>query len=407
MTQSPASMATIRALRSALDNAPDSQIMRIVNLVDELDDRQGAEAILAPIRARLRPLRLERPLRFSRLLAIPVDPILVDAARWRPFSASLPRSAIRPLCDVVCTAAPVLAAEVEEMIAGLTTRDTRQLRAAGALLWPRAAVALQHATVPPPSWKAACLPETSFLALTQGMAVCLATAVSLDELGDPTAGAAESDQELSSMLRQAGRNGPTAWSMMLALMFCALPNAQAPRDAALNQGATTSLRAAADAAMHQVWNWIESAGIAAPRDLTEAAISLRQRATVLAALAVNKAQRPRVAALQADLRTAYVRYAADAAQERLVDPIAALSGPPDDDAMMALESEARGLHRLTVEIRSLGEIRGLGGQSPAEATMRQVAASIGACRAIGPVDRARMIELLTDSDAAAKALAAM
>lgn len=394
-------MATIRALRSALDNAPDSQIMRIVNLVDELDDRQGAEAILAPIRARLRPLRLERPLRFSRLLALPLDPILVDAARWRPFSASLPRSAIRPLCDIVSTAEPALAADIEAMIAGLTTRDTRRMRAAGALLWPRAAVALQNATLPPPGWKEAGLPETSFVALSQGVAVCLATAVHLDELGDPTAGAAQVDQGLSSMLRQAGRNGPTAWGMVLALMFCALPHAQAPRDAALNQGATTSLRAASDAAMQQVWNWIESAGIAAPRDLTEAALSLRQRATVLNALAAGKAQRPRVAALQVDLREAYVRYAVDAAQERLVAPIAALSGPPDDDAMVAFEREARGLHRLMLEIR------GLGGQSPAETDLRQVAAAVGSSRMLGQVDRARMIELLTDPDAAAKAMALM
>jgi hypothetical protein len=401
MSNSPASLATLRALRSALENAPDSQIVRIVNLVDALDDRHGAEEILAPIRARLRPLQLERPLRFSRLLATPLDPLLADAGRWRPFAASLPRSAICPLCDEVMAKAPDLAADIEAAIANVTTRDTARVRQAGARLWPGAAKILLNAQEPPASWKPAGLPEASFVPLAHGAGLCLENAVRLDILGDPTASLNQIDQGLSAMLRHAAKLGPTPWSMMLALMFCALPNAQAPRDAVLNQGAVLALRAAADAALQQVWNWIESAGVEAPRDLNAAASSLRQRATVLAALSAVKAQRARVAEMQTNLRTAYTHYIADAAQERLMAPLAALIAPPDDATMNVLEAEARGLRRLALDIR------GLGGPPPADAALRQAARAASTCAVLTPIDRARLVELLEDPDTAAKLLTAL
>ena len=394
------SLATLRALRTALANAADADIVRIVSIVDRLDDRDEADAILAPIRARLRPLRLERPLKITRLLAMPLDTILVDAAQWRPNAASVPRSAIRPLCSVVLERAGGAMQAALAMIEGATTHNTGVILEAGAVLWPAAAAALRDAREPPPGWKTAGLPAACFAPLASGVGICLDAAIRLHDLCDPTAGLPQVDQALSTLLRQAARVGPSAWSMLLTVMFCALPHAQAPRDAALSQGAVAALRPAADAALNQVWNWVECAAIGAPLDLHEAALSLRQRGAVLAALAAVKAQRARAMALQADLRDAYARYLADAARERLVGGLSALRERPDDAAMARFETEARGLRHVELEIRALG------GSPVAAAALHEAALAIAGLTTLGMVDRARLVEILDQPEAAIKVLTA-
>ncbi len=80
MTQ--AGKATMMGLQTALAHAGDAQLGEIVSLAERLDDRADAEELLVPIRPKLRLLRLERPLRFSRLLALPLEPVLTSAGRW-------------------------------------------------------------------------------------------------------------------------------------------------------------------------------------------------------------------------------------------------------------------------------------------------------------------------------------
>jgi hypothetical protein len=353
-----------------------------------------------PDPAEARPaMLLDQGLSFGRLLAMPLDPILVDAARWRPGAASLPRSAIRPLCGVVSAGAPGLVAEIEAGLAAVAADDAAPIRRIGERLWPRAAAVLLNAAAPPDGWKDAGLPDSSFVPLARGAGLCLATALDRDALGDPTVSAAFVDQSLADMLRQAARLGPIPWGMALALMLCTLPAAQAPRDAAFNQGAVTALRAASDAALLQLWHWIETAIAGTPPGLAGAAMSLRQRATVLAALSAVKSQRSQVTEMQDALRHAFAKYAAQATQKALIAPIESLTAPPDDGAMTALESEARGLRRLALELRGLGH-------PPQADTSLQKAAQVAAgCAALAPVDRARLVELLQDSEAAEKLLA--
>jgi hypothetical protein len=343
-------------------------------------------------------LPAHQSLSFGRLLAMPLEPILVGAAHWRPLSASLPRSAIRPLCDAVAAGAPALVAQAEAGIATVAADDAVQIRRIGATLWPGAATVLLNAAAAPAGWKDAGLPGSAFVPLARGAGHCLATALEREKLGDPTMSAALVDQTLAGMLRQAARLGPAEWGMMLALMLCTLPNAQAPRDAAFNQGAVTALRGAADAALRQVWHWIEASIPATPPGLAEAAISLRQRASVLTALAAVKSQRSRVTDMQDALKSAFAEYAAAQVQQSLVKPLAALTALPDDIAMTALEAEARALRRLALELR------GLGGLPQAEAALQQAAQAATACAALAPVDRARLVELLQDAEAAEKLL---
>ena len=396
MNRERTSPASLRALQSAIEGAGDEQIVRIVDLVDTMD-RQDAETIMAPLRARLRLLRLERPLQLNRLLGIPLESVLIDGPRWRPSAAAFPRSALQPLCDAIALRAPELIGRVEPMIAGVNTRDAARVRAAGEIFWPGAGAALKEASDPPASWARTALPPASFPRLAAAAGVCLTAALKLDALRDPTLNRAHVESSLTALLRQAASVSPLAWSMLLVVMFCALPEAQAPRDAVLSQGAS-DLRLAAEAAQQQIWAWIEAAGISAPRNLNDAAAALRERGAVLNALAGSRTQRPRAAAQQADLRAAYTQYLSDAARERLITPLADLSTSLGDEAMTALEEQARGLRRLLIEIRALGAAA-----TEAEPLQHAVHAARN-CQFLRPIDRARLAECLGFPLAAAKLL---
>lgn len=400
MNQAPPATApaTIRALRAALDSAPDSQIMRIVGMVDDMPDRMSAEAIIAPVRARLRPLRPERKLNFRRLLFGPLDPILVDASAWRPAHTTVPRSAIRPLADLA--GADGLEAQIDAEIGTATSHDALRISQLGATLWPMAAARLHAATQPPPAWKQAGLPDISFVPLAQAIAGCLAAAPLLEGMGDPTADAAHTDQALANLLRQAARTGPVAWGVMLCLLLCAVPHAGSLHQIALQPAGAAALRQAQEQALEHAWDWAEAACTGAPHDLMQAAAGLRQRAMLLRALSAARGHRERASELLGRLHTAYLHHLDDVARDRMVSVLAAVQAPPDDAAMNRLEALARGLRRLGLELRGVAPP----GAANGDEILRDTAAA-AACSALPAIDRARLIEILDSPDAAMKLLA--
>ena len=70
--QSPA--LEIQALTREVAEASDPHIKRIVAKVDAMAIRGPADALIEPLRQRLRILRPPRPLRFGRLLSIRLIP---------------------------------------------------------------------------------------------------------------------------------------------------------------------------------------------------------------------------------------------------------------------------------------------------------------------------------------------
>ena len=391
---SDVSGANVRALRQALAGASDAKIIQIAGLADSMADRGMARDTLEPIRARLRPLRPERKLRLDRLLATPLQAVLVNASDWQDGAVTLPRSAIRPLCAAVIAHDPELVARVEGMIAGVTTRDGFAIGQAGAVLWPQAAIALMAAETPPPAWEAAGLPAKTFRLTAQAVGACLAQGVALEGFGDPTLSVADIDLKLGAALRHAATIGPMCWGMMLALLVCRVPHASLPRGILIHQSAGTVRREAANAALEHVWTWIEEGAAGSPVDLGEAAAALQERAVLLAAVNGEKAWRKRAGGLQAELRQCYSAHLVEAARERLVAPIGKLTEMPDDAAMMRLEQVARGLRRLSLVVRMLGP-------SPAvDRALQEAAAAASGSGGLAPVDRARLIELLDEPEAA-------
>ena len=98
------------------------------------------------------------------------------------------------------------------------------------------------------------------------------------------------------------------------------------------------------------------------------------------------------------MRAAYTQYLADAAQDRLVAPLARLSQLPGDEDMSGLEEQARGLRRLLLEIR------GIGGAAVETTALQKVVLAARDCAALPPIDRARLAECLGYSEAATKLL---
>src|SRR5689334_24255463 len=87
--------AEIREVARGLASARDEQIMQVVAMVDAMPNRGPADQLIAPLRPRLARLRPPRPLRFARLLFLPLDPLIVPAARWRAEQPTIPRTVIR------------------------------------------------------------------------------------------------------------------------------------------------------------------------------------------------------------------------------------------------------------------------------------------------------------------------
>lgn len=148
---------TEEELRAALAAAPDRALGRVVCLLDSLEARGAADAVLAAARPRLRALQPPRPLRFTRLLALPLEPALVANEAFTGAPGQIPRAALTPLSDAVRTAIGDAADALDAAALGRTMADAATVARLGARLWPLAA----EAPLPrlPALWLASGLPD--------------------------------------------------------------------------------------------------------------------------------------------------------------------------------------------------------------------------------------------------------
>jgi hypothetical protein len=167
-----AARAEVRALRQDLRAADDEKIRRVIAILDEVADPRVNQAILDPLRARLGPLNLVRPLRFSRLLFIPLGPLIVPAAQWRPDEPSVPRTALAPLARIVRAGLGSEAIFIDRTIAGRGTDATQAITLAGEALWPRAADILAVAPAPE-DWPETGLPLKVYQPLARAISAVL------------------------------------------------------------------------------------------------------------------------------------------------------------------------------------------------------------------------------------------
>ena len=159
-------------LRREIVHADDEKIGKIVAYVDQVGDAEINRALLDALRGRVALLRPVRPLRLSRLLFIPLDPLIVSPAKWRPDNPRVPRSALSPLFSLVMRQIGADVATLHGMVEGQTTQSEAAIAQAGGALWPRAAAILRAAT-PPPEWEQTRLPEALFSPMARAVAAVL------------------------------------------------------------------------------------------------------------------------------------------------------------------------------------------------------------------------------------------
>jgi hypothetical protein len=146
-------------MRVALATAPDAKLGRIVGMLDSLTDRGAADALLEAARPRLRSIRPARPLRFTRLLSLPVEPVLVAPEDWHARADRIPRHALAPIGNAMRDVLGDMAEDIEAEALGHTMANEALVAKLGRCLWPRAAVAKLPPL--PPGWIAAGLPPSA------------------------------------------------------------------------------------------------------------------------------------------------------------------------------------------------------------------------------------------------------
>lgn len=221
-----ASPARLPAEILRLVRARDEQILKVVSLLDGLPQRGAADSLLEPLRPRLSEIRPPRPLTFTRLLFIPLDPIIVNRpADWRLEDGYLPRSALLPLAELVRAGIGPAVGAIEAEIKGRTTDHQRVIDNVGERVWPLASTVLARAEAPPPGWqKASGLDDALFLPLVGVVSYLLGQARRLRNLTDPRQTPPE--WPLRNLFRAALEEKPEAVPYLVRLFTGALPQCE-------------------------------------------------------------------------------------------------------------------------------------------------------------------------------------
>lgn len=359
------SNSAIREVSRGLIDARDAQILKVVAMVDAMPNRGAADQLIAPLRPRLALLRPPRPLRFARLLFLPLDPLIVPPARWRAEQSTIPRSAIPSLAASVATELGAVGRKVAAMIEGHTTQDIEVVTAAGALLWRPAAELLADAKQPP-DWDTTGLSGPMLKPLARRIGALLFQAERLHRwMADAAQGLSPPEiHAVQAMLESAIRRDPDAQPMIIALLLARIPDV-APvllRVATLlGQRGGTLLRHAGEQAADMLLHQLEAPGGTEAhlggQDLAEAGVTVRRLTALLGALqddSLSPDRRNRLVEVRERIKAGCQALFTERLATDLLDPLRACRPASGPEAGWELETAARGLRALETEARRAG-----------------------------------------------------
>lgn len=386
--------SALRHLQRALLTTSDEQLTRIVGVLDKLEGRGGADALIAPMRSRLAQLRPARPLTFARLLFTPIDPLLVPGPVWSRGRLGVPRTALLPVAAQVRAELGGLAAEVDDMIQGSRADDAALVRRAGMLLWPAAAAVLDHIGQPEGWLEATGLGAAEYDTLAHCIASVLSEAVWIHGAMRASAeGLGPDADELRTWLETATSRHPEPPGALLAVLLARLPEAIVLIESAPSQPARSA--AQAEPAIDFLLDRLEASPQPGP-DPTEAAAAVQRAVALLNGLeAPGPGQRPSRKPRTEQLRRQLDEHCRARFAENLERQVLApLTEAAAQGEMESLEEAARGLRRLELAGRQLG------GEEHYDRMLRTAARQIGEDETGSLVERARLVEILTGSEAA-------
>jgi hypothetical protein len=413
---------SLREVRRGVVAARDTQVLQVVRMVDALADRGTTDAVLDPVRPRLRAIQPARPLRFARLLFMPLDPLVVASRAWRPGTPFLPRTALPVLASVVRLVAspdgPAQAgiqvgglARVDTLIEGATTARADVARLAGGVLWPYAASILRHLASAEPSsdllgtclasWVGHGLAKAELQPMAASLAPVLSHATALhdhEHAGQPLTEAA-----LLGMLASAQAAGQRACATMLSLLVLRVPAcAAALLEAARRSGVRQEL---VDTVTDSAIAWVEAEAGAQTGGVGDAdAAAICRQAELLDALSgqCGATRRRRLTETRSRLLAGCLDRFEEALQAQVAAPLQALPADPAlrDEALDAMEAASRTLRRFEMESRRLGA------GARFDTLAQRAAAAVAHAAPLSGMDRARLVEILLGGEAARQVIAA-
>lgn len=399
----------MRNIACELSGADDDKIRRIVALMDRHNVPNEARAILDPLRPRLALLRPPRPLRFSRLLFLPFDPIVVHPRDWRWGDPSVPRAAIGPIAETVRAGLGKDLPEIDAMIAGRDTRDIATIAKAGPWLWSRAGTILDSDPTMV-GWDASGLPATMFGPLTRAVGSVLRRATALRDLERATQLGTNPNEgnAIQTLLAGLGAESAEGLTMLVALLPVRLPHVT-PRlqrliGSARGSPESVAVRQAMDRGLDGVLGEMERANgfdnqvLRAP--LRDAANDVRRVATLLRDIDEDpeaSRHRPRLKAIWQNLDQACRKRFGEGLTEEVVVPLMAAAEPLAAAEQTRLETTARALRGLESAARKFGGAKVYDALLDKAATVARTAADSGV---LTKVRHMRLVEILAGPEAA-------
>ncbi len=386
----------LRTVARALRDAPAARVREAVAMIDALAERGAADALIAPLRGRLRQLGIPRRLGFVRLLFLPLDPVIRDPAGWRAEQAAVPRSALAPLGAAVQAALAEQAGAIRAGIAaGVPGSDL--VDRFGPPLWTAGAEvlrALPAAAAAPPGWEDTGLPQVCLAPIATGCACVLGAETALRAAIDRPDGPAV----MARVLAACAAAGPDGRALLTAVLLarCAAPAGLLALLARAAAAGGPGAHAAVDRALTAVFERLEreaGAGLSAT--------AADQAAGLLAAVANGASPRQQALAQATQLRldaTCRARLEAELAAQVLA-PLRELQGEAGAGAaaVTGIEHSARALAGYAAAARQLGNA------DRYDRLLRDAAAAVRApagAPALTPIDRVRMVEILAGPEAA-------
>ena len=384
----------LRTVARALRDAPAAQVREAVAMIDALAERGAADALIAPLRGRLRQLGVPRRLGFVRLLFLPLDPVIRDPAGWRAEQAAVPRSALAPLGAAVQAA---LAEQVGALRAGIAAgiAGPDLVDRFGPPLWTAGAEvlrALPAATAPPPGWEATGLPEVCLAPIATACACVLGAETVLRAAIDRPDGPAV----MARVLAATAAAGPDCLALLTAVLLgrCAAPTGLLALLARAAATAGPGAHAAVDRALTAVFERLEreaGAGLSAT--------AADQAAGLLAAVAAGTSPHQQALGQATQLRldaACRARLETELAAQVLA-PLRDLPDQAGAAAVAGIEHTARALAGYAAAARQLGN------PDRYDRLLRDAAAAVRApagAPALTLIDRVRMVEILAGPEAA-------
>lgn len=400
MTYVRSANPAIREVTRGLAAARDAQILQAVAMVDAMPERGAADEIVAPLRSRLARLRPPRPLRFARLLFLPLDPLIVPAQRWRPGDPGIPRTAIPVLATAVEEGLGTLGQQISALISGRTTAETEVIESAGALLWPAAAACLHPAPIPR-DWARTGLAPRLHAPLSRRIAALLS------QTGSINAVAEAADAEMfQAILTGASAIDPDIWPSLVALLLARVPDAPPwLEQSARAQGprAEAAMRGAEETAAALLLEQLDDGGAEARisgTDLADASGTVRRMTALLGILGhdgASASRRERAHRIRDRIRSACETVFTEHLAAAFLLPLRMPGAVEDADMVWGLESAARDLRTLETEARRAG------GGKTYDRLLAEAAAEVRAATAgggLGLAGAARLTEILLGPEAA-------